>query len=149
MSPFAGCTSPRTRRFCSGADTFRFANPETQVPTSCMAIRPLRSLTPAPWPFCRGALRAAAPTRLVWLPTDREMLHVGAASLAWGKKPSHGSAVQGCHGICKQLTLLYHGLEAALPPCTGTVSSCTRPQCWKTCDVVQIKHHSLKCKGSF
>lgn len=58
-----------------------------------------------------------------------------------------------CNSMLSQdlqaLTLLYCVLEAALPPCTSIISSCTRPQGWKTCDVVQVKHRSFKFKGSF
>lgn len=50
---------------------------------------------------------------------------------------------------CKQLTLLHCVLGAALSPCTGIISFCARPQAWKTWDVAQINHHSLKCKQSF
>lgn len=59
MSPFGGCISPKTWRFCSRAEAFCVANPETRVPTSRMAIWPLRPLNPTPWSFYRGVLRCS------------------------------------------------------------------------------------------
>lgn len=53
------------------------------------------------------------------------------------------------HRICKQLTLPHCVFGAALPPCTGIISSCARPQAWKTWDVAQINHYSLIGKQSF
>lgn len=41
----------------------------------------------------------------------------GAASLTWGKEPNHNSAAQGCHRICKQLTLLYLSWRQHYPMC--------------------------------
>lgn len=75
---------------------------------------------------------------LVWLPADRTL--TGGCQPG----PQRGAKPQGCHTMCKQLTLLYCALEAALLPCTSIISSRTSPWGWKTCDVVQVKDFYFK-----
>lgn len=76
-------------------------------------------------------------------------LHQGLGGSAQGLRLSASPNQNLSHRICKQLTLLHCVLGAALYPCTGIISPCARPQAWKTWDVAQINHPSLKYKQSF